>query len=68
MRKLVSIRKITELHPIPDADIIERAKIDGWNVVVKKVNFVPVICAFTVKLVRFFRLPTGVSRFSQESV
>lgn len=39
MRKLVTIRKISELHPIPDADIIERAKIDGWNVVVKKGEF-----------------------------
>lgn len=39
MRKLVTIRKISELHPIPDADIIERAKIDGWNVVVKKDEF-----------------------------
>ena len=39
MRKLVTIRKISELHPIPDADVIERARIDGWNVVVKKGEF-----------------------------
>lgn len=39
MRKLVTIRKISEINPIPDADLIERAKIDGWNVVVKKGDF-----------------------------
>lgn len=39
MRKLVTIRRIGEIHPIPDADLIERAKIDGWNVVVKKGEF-----------------------------
>lgn len=39
MRKLVTIRRISEIHPIPDADLIERAKIDGWNVVVKKGEF-----------------------------
>lgn len=39
MRKLVTIRRIGEIHPIPDADLIERARIDGWNVVVKKGEF-----------------------------
>lgn len=39
MRKLVTIRRINEIHPIVDADLIERAKIDGWNVVVKKGEF-----------------------------
>lgn len=39
MRKLVTIRRIGEIHPITDADLIERAKIDGWNVVVKKGDF-----------------------------
>jgi RNA ligase (TIGR02306 family) len=39
MRKLVTIRRIGELHAIPDADLIERARIDGWNVVVKKGEF-----------------------------
>lgn len=39
MRKLVTIRKISEINPIPDADAIERAKVDGWNVVVKKGEF-----------------------------
>ncbi len=41
MRKLVTIRKINEIHPIPNADLIERAKIGGWNVVVKKNQFTP---------------------------
>lgn len=40
MRKLVTIRKIDEIHPIPNADLIERARIGGWNVVVKKGEFV----------------------------
>ena len=39
MRKLVTIRKINEIHPISNADLIERAKIGGWNVVVKKGQF-----------------------------
>lgn len=36
MRKLVSVREISALHSIPDADQIEIAEIDGWKVVVKK--------------------------------
>lgn len=39
MRKLVTIRNIANIFPIIDADIIERAQIDGWNVVVKKGDF-----------------------------
>jgi len=38
-RKLVTIRTINALNPIPKADSIECAKIDGWNVVVKKGEF-----------------------------
>ena len=38
-RKLATIAKIDELHPIPEADAIERAVIRGWNVVVKKGEF-----------------------------
>ena len=37
-RKLATIARIDELHPIPDADNLERAIIRGWNVVVKKGN------------------------------
>ena len=36
MRKLATIRKISELRPIPEADLIETAVLDGWEVVVKK--------------------------------
>ena len=36
MRKLASIRKITDIRPIEKADAIECAVIDGWTVVVKK--------------------------------
>lgn len=39
MRKLATLRKIAELQPIPDADLIETAIIDGWTVVVKKGEF-----------------------------
>ena len=40
MRKLATIRKIKDIRPIPDADAIELAQIDGWQVVIgKKENF-----------------------------
>lgn len=39
MRKLASIRKVSELLPIEGADNIEVAQIDGWRVVVKKGEF-----------------------------
>lgn len=39
MRKLVTIRKIADINPIPDADLIEVATVDGWKVVVKKGEF-----------------------------
>lgn len=39
MRKLASIRKVSELLPIEGADNIEVAQIDGWKVVVKKGEF-----------------------------
>lgn len=35
-RKLVTIRKISSIDPIPGADAIEVATVDGWKVVVKK--------------------------------
>lgn len=39
-RKLASVRKITEVRPIPDADAIECAIVGGgWPVVVKKGEF-----------------------------
>lgn len=36
LRKLVTIRQIHEIAPIPEADSIEVASIEGWKVVVKK--------------------------------
>ncbi|MHA1677865.1 MAG: RNA ligase family protein [Promethearchaeota archaeon] len=38
-RKLATIEKILEIHPIKDADAIERAVIRGWNVVIRKNEF-----------------------------
>ena len=38
-RKLASVREIKEIRPIPGADNIECALIDGWEVVVKKGDF-----------------------------
>jgi len=39
MRKLASIQKILKLEPIPGADNIEKAKVLGWQLVVKKGEF-----------------------------
>ena len=39
MRKLVTIRKITALHEIENADRIQLADIDGWQTIVKKNEF-----------------------------
>jgi RNA ligase (TIGR02306 family) len=36
VRKLATIERIAEIHPIPDADAIERAVIRAWNIVVGK--------------------------------
>lgn len=38
-RKLATIRKINNIVPIEGADAIELAKVDGWQVVVKKDEF-----------------------------
>ena len=38
-RKLATIRKIKNIEPIPGADKIDLATIDGWKVVVKKDEF-----------------------------
>lgn len=36
MRKLVTIRQITNIAPIPNADAIEEVQVDGWSVVSQK--------------------------------
>lgn len=41
MRKLVSIQKISEIKPHPNADAIELATVRGWQVVVKRGEFKP---------------------------
>lgn len=39
MRQLVTVRTVSELIPIEGADVIELAKLDGWQCVVKKGDF-----------------------------
>lgn len=39
MRKLATIRKISEIKPIDGADAIELAVVDGWQSVIKKGEF-----------------------------
>ena len=39
MRKLASIQKIAALEPIIGADVIEKATVLGWQLVVKKGEF-----------------------------
>jgi RNA ligase (TIGR02306 family) len=39
MRKLVTLRKISAINPIPNADAIEVVTVDGWQCVVKKGEF-----------------------------
>lgn len=41
MRKLVTIRTVSEIIPIEGADAIEAVKIDGWQCVAKKGEFKP---------------------------
>ena len=36
MRKMATIRTIASIHPIPEADKIEMADVDGWQCVVEK--------------------------------
>lgn len=39
MRKLVTVRKVSDINPIPGADSIEVATVEGWKVVVPKGKF-----------------------------
>jgi RNA ligase (TIGR02306 family) len=41
MRKMATIRKVSAVEPIPGADAIDVATVDGWKVVVKKGEFTP---------------------------
>jgi RNA ligase (TIGR02306 family) len=40
-RRLATVETIAEIGPIPDADAILRARIRGWDVVVRKGEFAP---------------------------
>lgn len=40
-RALATVERIADIHPIPDADAIVRARVRGWDVVVKKGEFEP---------------------------
>lgn len=62
MRKLVTIRKVSELKPIPDADLIELAIVDGWQCVVKKGEFTPGDSGFYFEIDSF--LPTDNPAFA----
>lgn len=41
MRKMATVREIKAIEPIPGADAIEKAVVDGWELVVKKGEFAP---------------------------
>ena len=41
MRKMATVRVIDSIFPIPDADAIECAVVDGWKVVTKKGEYKP---------------------------
>lgn len=36
IRRLVTLEKVADVQPIPNADAIERARVRGWDVVVRK--------------------------------
>ena len=38
-RKLASIQRIKAIHPIPGADRIAIAEVQGWNVIIQKSEF-----------------------------
>lgn len=39
MRKLATIRQVSNIRPIEGKDLIEQVNVDGWNVIVKKGEF-----------------------------
>lgn len=39
MRRLVTVRTVGDIHPIPNADAIEVISVDGWELVSKKGEF-----------------------------
>ena len=57
MRKLITVRTVDNILPIPNADAIEVAVIGGWDVVVKKGEFKPGDRVFYAEIDSF--LPDG---------
>lgn len=62
MRQLVTTRTVARISPIPNADAIEVAEVDGWKVVVKKGDFLPGQEAIYFEIDSF--LPSSDQRFS----
>jgi len=62
MRKLVTVRRVGDIRPIPGADAIECATIEGWTVVVKKGEFRPGDLCVYFEIDSF--LPLSDDRFS----
>jgi RNA ligase (TIGR02306 family) len=60
-RNLVTIRTISDIQPIPGADAIDVATVDGWKVVVKKGDFIVGDRAFYFEIDSF--LPVENPRF-----
>lgn len=61
MRKLVTVRNVSSILPIPDADNIERAAVDGWKCVVMKGEFQPGDQCLYLEIDSF--LPRGDPRY-----
>jgi len=61
-RKLVTVRPVIAIDPIPGADLIEVAQIDGWKVVVKKGDLKPRDLCFYFEIDSF--IPETDERFS----
>lgn len=62
MRKLVTIRQVSEIKPITNADAIEVVVVDGWEVVTKKDEFK--VDDFVLYFEIDCLLPMSDSRFS----
>lgn len=60
-RKLVTIRTVSAVDPIPNADSIERITVDGWELVSGKGNFTVNDTAVYFEIDSF--LPTGDARW-----
>jgi len=64
-RKLVTVRQVIEILPIVGADKIELAKIDGWQVIVKKGDFEPGMQGFYFEIDSLLPLDNEAFAFLQ---